>query len=106
MNTEYIYGVVLYTGVESKIFLNLNEPKHKVTHVEQLTNQQMYKIFGVLFVLCFMVALILGVETDKRIHRCVVMVHACVLTDLAIAGICFVFCLFCVMHDYLFVWCK
>lgn len=69
MNTEYVYGLVIYTGVESKIFLNLNNPKHKLTRVETITNHQMYKLFVVLFFVCFFMALALGIETDKRKTR-------------------------------------
>jgi len=60
MNTEFIWGLVIYTGKETKIYLNLNEPPHKRTRVEQTTNEQMYKIFIFLFFLCFAFAIVYG----------------------------------------------
>lgn len=69
MNTEYIYGLAIYTGAETKIFMNLNEPKHKRTNVEIVTNHQMYKIFIILFWLCFFMAIVFGATTQNRIHR-------------------------------------
>ena len=39
-NTKYIYGVCVYTGHETKLFLNTNEPALKRTFVDQMVNRQ------------------------------------------------------------------
>lgn len=66
-NTDWIFGLVIYTGVESKIYLNLNQPAHKRTNVEITTNRELYKIFFILFGVCFVFAIIFGVMRREQV---------------------------------------
>lgn len=45
-NTEYIYGIVIYVGPESKIMMNAKNPPHKVSNVFRLMNYILYSVFG------------------------------------------------------------
>jgi magnesium-transporting ATPase (P-type) len=57
MNTEYVFGIVVYCGHQTKIHLNLNDAPHKRTHVERVANREMYKIFLLLFFVCLFAAI-------------------------------------------------
>jgi len=37
-NTEYIYGIVLYTGHETKVMMNSVKSKSKLSKLEKATN--------------------------------------------------------------------
>lgn len=39
-NTKWIYGIVLYTGHETKLMKNSNSPPLKRSHLEKITNDQ------------------------------------------------------------------
>ena len=51
-NTAFVYGLCLYTGRETKLFLNSNEPAFKQTNVDSIVNYLMYTIFVMLFLVC------------------------------------------------------
>jgi hypothetical protein len=44
-NTEYIIGLVIYTGKESKIMLNSKKPPSKVSNVLRTMNYMLYSVF-------------------------------------------------------------
>lgn len=44
-NTEYVYGIVIYTGAESKIQMNSSKAKGKCSIIEALTHRQIILIF-------------------------------------------------------------
>jgi magnesium-transporting ATPase (P-type) len=44
-NTEYIIGLVIYTGAESKIMLNSKAPPSKVSNVLRTMNYMLYSVF-------------------------------------------------------------
>jgi phospholipid-transporting ATPase len=51
-NTEWVYGLVIYTGHESKLMMNSSSVPFKRTHVEQVTNSQILFLLALLIVLC------------------------------------------------------
>jgi phospholipid-transporting ATPase len=51
-NTKWIYGVVIYTGHETKIMMNASTPPFKRSYVEKATNTQILNIFILLIVIC------------------------------------------------------
>eukprot|EP00818_Percolomonas_sp_WS_P008373 CAMPEP_0117442084 /NCGR_PEP_ID=MMETSP0759-20121206/3968_1 /TAXON_ID=63605 /ORGANISM="Percolomonas cosmopolitus, Strain WS" /LENGTH=1496 /DNA_ID=CAMNT_0005233959 /DNA_START=369 /DNA_END=4859 /DNA_ORIENTATION=- len=55
-NTDWIVGVVMYTGHESKLLMNQNPTPHKASKVEKLTNKFIVVIFGLLTLLCLVCA--------------------------------------------------
>ena len=50
-NTEFIIGVVVYTGMETKIMKNLKKPFHKVSNIMRLMNNMLYSVFAFQFIL-------------------------------------------------------
>lgn len=51
-NTKWVYGVVIYTGHETKIMMNSTTPPFKRSHVEKATNTQILILFGILITIC------------------------------------------------------
>lgn len=44
-NTEYIVGVVVYTGHQTKIMMNSTNSKYKPSKIEKITNRQIIYVF-------------------------------------------------------------
>ena len=51
-NTEYIYGIVIYTGHESKIMKNSPESRNKLSGIERMTNKFILLTFSFQLVTC------------------------------------------------------
>jgi len=43
-NTEYIYGVVIFTGHDTKVMRNSANPKYKFSKLEHMTNRAILAI--------------------------------------------------------------
>ena len=59
-NTGFIIGVVLYTGLETKLSLNTGQPPIKRSRIERQINPQVILSFGLLFVICLACAIVQG----------------------------------------------
>jgi magnesium-transporting ATPase (P-type) len=44
-NTEYVIGIVVYTGMKTKIMMNLKKPLHKISNIMRLMNKMLYSVF-------------------------------------------------------------
>ena len=54
VNSDWIIGVIVYTGIETKIMQNFKEsPRRKVTKMDRLNDSQTAQIVGILFFLVF-----------------------------------------------------
>lgn len=64
-NTEYIFGVILYTGNDTKIMKNISNNKHKLGYVNKELNS--YTIIGLIFtfICVFISVLFKWTEDDK-----------------------------------------
>jgi phospholipid-transporting ATPase len=62
-NTDYIYGLVIYTGRETKIMLNSKPPTHKTSNVLKRMNTLLYSVFVFQCVICLLYA---GLFIDWR----------------------------------------
>ncbi|EAL66682.1 P-type ATPase [Dictyostelium discoideum AX4] len=51
-NTEWINGVVMYTGIDTKLMQNTEKVKEKKSHIEDLTNHFIIFIFFLQILLC------------------------------------------------------
>eukprot|EP00163_Fabomonas_tropica_P014185 TRINITY_DN2587_c0_g2_i3.p1 TRINITY_DN2587_c0_g2~~TRINITY_DN2587_c0_g2_i3.p1 ORF type:complete len:1203 (+),score=339.25 TRINITY_DN2587_c0_g2_i3:849-4457(+) len=51
-NTQWVYGIAVFTGPETKLFKNANDPPSKRTNVEAVTNRQILYIVCLQMVLC------------------------------------------------------
>eukprot|EP01112_Ceratiomyxa_fruticulosa_P017857 TRINITY_DN5637_c0_g2_i1.p1 TRINITY_DN5637_c0_g2~~TRINITY_DN5637_c0_g2_i1.p1 ORF type:complete len:660 (+),score=121.16 TRINITY_DN5637_c0_g2_i1:150-2129(+) len=60
-NTKYCYGVCVYAGVDTKLFLNQQPPPSKFSTVERLLNKFVFFIFGAQLTICFICAVISSV---------------------------------------------
>ena len=60
-NTDYIVGVAVYTGTETKVSCNKSKPPTKITQFERLFSLMTMVIFGIqlVFVLIFAICLLL-----------------------------------------------
>jgi len=51
-NTQYVIGVVVYTGLETKIMKNSERSKVKCSHIQQKTNETIILVFFFQLILC------------------------------------------------------
>ena len=68
-NTGFIYGLVLYTGEESKIRQNSRDRANariKRSSIERLMNQQIYIMFALQVCFCFVGGLLAGIWQDSH----------------------------------------
>ncbi|EAS00136.2 phospholipid-translocating P-type ATPase, flippase family protein (macronuclear) [Tetrahymena thermophila SB210] len=52
-NTEFVYGLVIYTGHETKIMMNSSEPAPKLSSLEKTMNKLIVILFTVQILTCF-----------------------------------------------------
>jgi len=55
-NTQWVLGVVIYTGHQTKVMMNASQPKFKSSKLQSLTNRQIIYIFCVQTVICLSAA--------------------------------------------------
>uniref|UniRef100_H2ZKG5 Phospholipid-transporting ATPase n=1 Tax=Ciona savignyi TaxID=51511 RepID=H2ZKG5_CIOSA len=68
-NTKWIYGVVVYTGHESKLMKNANRAPLKMSNVDRTTNMQIWFLMAILLVISLASAIgseVWKKETTKR----------------------------------------
>ena len=51
-NSDYVYGVVVYSGSETKIMLNSKDPPSKVSNVFKRMNKMLYFLLGIQLATC------------------------------------------------------
>jgi len=56
-NTEWIIGVVVYAGHQTKIMMNSSNAKFKMSRIERLTNKQIAIVFIVQVFICLVAAI-------------------------------------------------
>lgn len=64
-NTDWVIGVVMFTGVETKIILNAGETPSKRSRITRELNWNVLFNFILLFVICFVSGLIEGIRWSK-----------------------------------------
>ena len=67
-NTQWIIGIVCYTGHNCKIIQNSKEPRTKYSSVETLMNYSLLIIFGIQAFLCIISAICRGIYYKKNIE--------------------------------------
>ncbi|KAL4470893.1 hypothetical protein ABPG72_005927 [Tetrahymena utriculariae] len=55
-NTEFVYGLVIYTGHETKIMMNSSEPAPKLSSLEKTMNKLIVILFTIQILTCFISA--------------------------------------------------
>ncbi|XP_043724022.1 probable phospholipid-transporting ATPase 8 isoform X2 [Telopea speciosissima] len=66
-NTEYIYGVVIFTGHDTKVMQNATDPPSKRSKVERKMDKIIYFLFGVLVLISSVGSVFFGVQTKNDI---------------------------------------
>ncbi|KAK9447813.1 uncharacterized protein V1518DRAFT_76704 [Limtongia smithiae] len=64
-NTEWVIGIVMFTGTETKIMLNAGETPTKRSRITRELNINVFLNFLLLFILCFVSGLIEGIKWSK-----------------------------------------
>lgn len=67
-NTKWIVGIVIFTGVETKLMLNNRKASLKRSHVDRIVDQSLYILFGIEFVLCTLGAALNYAWMDSNRH--------------------------------------
>ncbi|KAJ2890359.1 hypothetical protein IWW38_004179, partial [Coemansia aciculifera] len=68
-NTDWVVGIVMYTGEQTKIVLNSGPPPYKRSRIERIMNIQVLMSFGFVFATSFIVALVGGLKYAMPEHR-------------------------------------
>ncbi|OMO59155.1 Cation-transporting P-type ATPase [Corchorus capsularis] len=66
-NTEFIYGVVIFTGHDTKVMQNAIDPPSKRTKIERRMDKIVYVLFSTLILVSFIGSLFFGIETKQDI---------------------------------------
>ena len=65
-NTEYIYGIVVYAGHQTKIMKNSHKPEPKVSKMIKIMDKLLYSLFAFTLLLCLLFAFLCNkFEEDK-----------------------------------------
>ncbi|XP_012459170.1 probable phospholipid-transporting ATPase 8 isoform X1 [Gossypium raimondii] len=64
-NTEYIFGVVIFTGHDTKVMQNATDPPSKRTKIERRMDRIIYVLFSALILVSFIGSLFFGIETNN-----------------------------------------
>ncbi|CAG9323285.1 unnamed protein product [Blepharisma stoltei] len=64
-NTEWVIGVAVYTGTETKLRMNLMKRIFKQSQVERIVNKYIVGILAIQFSLCFVHAILSGIWSSK-----------------------------------------
>jgi len=60
-NTDYIFAMVVYSGYDTKVALNMRDPPSKMGQVEYMLNKVVLALFGLLFLIIVAYSLVAGV---------------------------------------------
>lgn len=67
-NTDFIYGVVIFTGHDTKVIQNSTDPPSKRSRIERKMDKIIYILFGILFLMAFTGSIVFGIETKDDLH--------------------------------------
>lgn len=67
-NTDHIYGVVIFTGHDTKVMQNATDPPSKRSKVEKQMDKIIYILFSTLIVISSIGSLFFGIETKNDIN--------------------------------------
>ncbi|KAJ6751636.1 hypothetical protein OIU85_002102 [Salix viminalis] len=64
-NTEFIYGVVIFTGHDTKVMQNALDPPSKRSKIERRMDKIVYLLFSMLILISFIGSFFFGIETMR-----------------------------------------
>ena len=65
-NTEYIYGLVVYNGEDTKVALNMRNPPSKLGGIERMMNRVVIGLFSILMLVTILMSVLAGVWQARR----------------------------------------
>lgn len=68
-NTEYICGVVIFTGHDTKVMQNSVDPPSKRSKIERKMDKIIYILFSTLVLISFIGSMFFGVDTENDINN-------------------------------------
>ncbi|KAM7475403.1 hypothetical protein LguiB_022646 [Lonicera macranthoides] len=67
-NTNFIYGVVIFTGHDSKVIQNSTSPPSKRSKIEKRTDKLVYLLFSSLVLMSFIGSIFFGISTREDLE--------------------------------------
>ncbi|XP_019251739.1 PREDICTED: probable phospholipid-transporting ATPase 8 isoform X2 [Nicotiana attenuata] len=67
-NTDYVYGVVIFTGHDTKVMQNSTDPPSKRSAIEKRMDKIIYVLFGTLITIAFIGSIFFGIETKHDLR--------------------------------------
>ncbi|KAA8542320.1 hypothetical protein F0562_023544 [Nyssa sinensis] len=67
-NTDYIYGVVIFTGHDTKVIQNSTAPPSKRSKIEKRTDKLVYLLFAFLVLMSFIGSIFFGIITREDLE--------------------------------------
>ena len=82
-NSNWIVGVIVYTGMENKIILNSKKPRTKVSLIEQSMNNLLIYVFIFLMICCLVCSILhnYGYKTHQSFYDNFIMINRNPLTE-------------------------
>ncbi|KAL5553542.1 hypothetical protein UlMin_040943 [Ulmus minor] len=68
-NTDYVYGVVIFTGPDTKVIQNSTDPPSKRSKVERKMDKIIYFLFSLLFLMAFVGSVFFGINTEDDLEN-------------------------------------
>ncbi|XP_027902785.1 putative phospholipid-transporting ATPase 9 isoform X2 [Vigna unguiculata] len=68
-NTDYVFGVVVFTGHDTKVIQNSTDPPSKRSKIEKKMDKIIYFLFCVLFLIAFVGSIIFGIITKGDLNN-------------------------------------
>ncbi|KAI4313998.1 hypothetical protein L6164_026941 [Bauhinia variegata] len=62
-NTDHVFGVVIFTGHDTKVIQNSTDPPSKRTRIERKMDRIIYFLFCILFLMAFVGSIFFGIST-------------------------------------------
>ncbi|XP_058091631.1 probable phospholipid-transporting ATPase 8 isoform X2 [Magnolia sinica] len=66
-NTQYIYGVVIFTGHDTKVMRNATDPPSKRSTIERRMDKIIYLLFSILVLISSVGSVLFGIKTKEDI---------------------------------------
>ncbi|QCD95239.1 phospholipid-translocating ATPase [Vigna unguiculata] len=66
-NTDFIYGIVIFTGHDTKVMQNSTDPPSKRSKIERKMDKIIYILFSTLVLISFIGSVFFGIETKRDI---------------------------------------
>ncbi|XP_076912150.1 putative phospholipid-transporting ATPase 8 [Bidens hawaiensis] len=68
-NTEYVYGVVIFTGHDTKVMQNATDPPSKRSKIERRMDKIIYILFSTLISISFIGSIFFGIRTNRDLNH-------------------------------------